>query len=411
MSFTQSALHLQGMLRLLPAMRLHDLDQLLASVQQRRHIIQTSFVKASSPPEASDCFLAHVPVAVAAHVIGGFLTDLDAVAWSQCSKRSLQQLQQRAFLKCTSYEIALELANPNSRHCAAFGLMSRVRISTQADWNCIAMLPSHVHVLEFDKRLFDQRVNTSPIVPLHIPKCITTVMCSRDMDEYVHRSCASMLYRLRLPSGLQSLHMPAVRYLNLESDQVRHFPYELPSSLTELSIPSFGESIDVYPQQWPPNLRILRCWEGAPLSQLPPLPLSLTELDTEYVPPKHYTLLPASLTRLDWRYATEYDPISLDTLKLPLALEEFIFSLSEEQSLVQLLMLLSPRLRELRLDLCDIHITTLQVTVAQTKDRRSMCLSALRKLELQFPTNELRLVATEQLTPYLSSSCKIVFIG
>jgi hypothetical protein len=411
MSAAQSAVYLQEMLRILPKMRLHDLEQLLVSAQQCCHIVQTSFIEASSsspPREAPDCFLAHTPVEIAAHVIGSFLTDSDAVAWAQCSKRSLHQVQRRTFVGCASVEMALELANPTLRHRAAFGLVDKVRICTHADQNRIGTLPSHVHALEFDDQLFDSPMSYTQS-EVHVPGWITAVKFSGEINEYAHRFCAEMLYCLRLPASLQCLHMPDVHQVYRDSKQLQHFFHSLPDSLTELSIPSRYASSDVYPQTWPPGLRILRCWSGIPLSQLPPLPLSLVEFDTDHSPPVHHALLPASLTRLDWIYSRERDPILLDTLTLPLALEQFCISLAHEQSLVQLLSLLPPRLRDLHLHLYDTHIATLQEDIAQAK-AGSLCLSALRKLKLYIPSDDLRAVVIDQLTPYLSSSCKIIFL-
>jgi hypothetical protein len=410
MSAAQSAVHLQEMLRFLPTMRLHDVDQLLASAQQCRRILQTNFGGLSSR-KASHCLLECVPVAIAAHVIGSFLTDSDAVAWAKCSQQSLQQVQRRTFHGCASPDVALELANPALRHRAAFGLVDKVRISTEVDWSRIDTLPSRVYWVEFDERLFGKRFKTPSLTPMRIPKWITTVMFCRDMDEHMHlhKSCASMFRQLRLPSRLQCLHMPAVGRLHFIPYTLQHFPYDLPDSLTELSLPYRTESTNAYPRTWPPGLRILRCLKSIPLSRLPPLPLSLVELDTHYYPPIDYSQLPASLTRLDWRYAVECTPIPLDTLTLPLALEQFYFSLSDEQSLVQLLTLLPPRLRELHLYLCDSHVATLQAAITQAKDG-SIRLSALRKLEMIIPTDDLRLFVREQLTSYLSSSCTFVFL-
>ena len=60
-------------------------------------------------------------------LIGSCLDDADVVAWAQCSRRSLQQLQRRAFLT-SPIVVALELADPRQRHRAAFGVASSVTV-------------------------------------------------------------------------------------------------------------------------------------------------------------------------------------------------------------------------------------------------------------------------------------------
>jgi hypothetical protein len=185
MSASQSATHLQEILRRLPEMSIHDVEHLLESAQERRRILQTNSFEPVSR-EATDCFLAHVPVDITAQVIGAFLTDSDAVSWAQCSKRSLQQIQRRTFTGCASPDRALELMNSKLRHRAAFGLVSSVRVSTKAECSQISILPSSVHSVKFNMEIFKRGVSSQLDMPVHVPESITSLTFGNGTDNRVH---------------------------------------------------------------------------------------------------------------------------------------------------------------------------------------------------------------------------------
>lgn len=415
MSSSRSAIHLQEILRMLPTMRLNDLNQLLHAVEQRRHTVETSFViHSTSTLEAVSCFLARLPDALCALSIGSFLTDADACSWAQCSKRSLHQLQKRPFLKRASFEVTMELSNSLLRHRAAFGFVRRVVLSTWKEWKQVAMLPLSVRSIKFGN------VNTLPMdtpspssssSPSYIiPECVTEVTISHRLDQETVQTW--LMNNVQIPSHLLSLRLSDRWYSPL--------PFKLPDSLTYLNI---GDSpyLDheralnkVYPQKWPSQLRTLRCSPGIPLSELSPFPPSLTELDTDGIPPQHCSNLPASITRLDWGYAIEVASIPLDSITFPLSLKEFNYSMSEDQSLLQLLSILPPRLQELRLYISESHIASFEdanaiSAMAGIKLTASpLKLPSLCQFHLHIPNViVLRHRAEQCLQPVLPPSCTL----
>ncbi len=78
------------------------------------------------------------------------------------------------------------------------------------------------------------------------------------------------------------LHLQ-LRVLHLSNDWGGPIHFDLPDSLIELHLPTQNQSggeVDRYLNRWPPQLRSLGCSREAPLSQPPPLPRNLTQLDT-----------------------------------------------------------------------------------------------------------------------------------
>lgn len=131
---------------LLPLMRESDLQQLAEAVQQQLQLARIMNTKPTHMGNRhSPCQLAEVPDAAVAMLIDRCLTDADAIAWAQCSRRSHQQLQRRLFRCYAPVAVALKLVSPQQRHRAAIGISESVSVQSPTEWHQLSFLPSSVH--------------------------------------------------------------------------------------------------------------------------------------------------------------------------------------------------------------------------------------------------------------------------
>jgi len=270
--------------------------------------------------------LSILPQAVASTAIGPYLTDYDARRWAQCSARSHQQLQQRAWDSWATVEQTLRLSQPFRRPPAAFGQVKATRIRTADEW--VTRLPTlppmvervRVEVLNHEElgRLYqspaathdaattndndNDKDNGPPII--QVPESVIELRLDCG-DSSMVRLFANWLRHLRLPSRLRILHLPVAWW----DDICPHLPasllHHLPNSLVELQLPCryFRGSPADYPRRWPCRLMTLRIANDAPFASLPPLPTTLTRLNGGRVKWKpelaKLSSLPFSIKKLD----------------------------------------------------------------------------------------------------------------
>jgi hypothetical protein len=126
---------LPRILQLIPSLRDSGaLEAVIAAAQTQQQLIHAQSLSEPPARSAQPCRLAAVVDAVAATLIGSCLSDDDAHAWAQCSRRSLQQLQRRSFLSEVTLQQAMKLAEPEQRCAAAFGMPRRVCFGGMDEW-------------------------------------------------------------------------------------------------------------------------------------------------------------------------------------------------------------------------------------------------------------------------------------
>jgi hypothetical protein len=406
MSSALSAERLRQVLAWLPSMRSKDLVQLLDAMQQRLHINQVSFFGLPRV-ESTRCLLAQVPVEITSTLVGSCLDDASAIAWAQCSRRSLQQLQSRPFVRKVCLTFAMELAD---RHDAAFGIVANVRVRNVAEWTQMSRIASSVRRVEIDYAcLGDLEASTIAEIPsVKLPDTVTSLFFACNACYFRYERVMLWIQMLCMPSQLRVLGMP--------NEWLYSPPFELPDSVTELTIPSIGSNKNCYPQRWPSRLRILRCFCGIPLQNLPPLPSSLTELDTNGLLLQQLSLLPTSLLSLDWRRHL-FNSVSMDRLRLITSLQRIHLRIPYDSSLDCVLELIhklltvrgAERMSEVHFHGAEPQLMTPTFAQDNTQIANYAAFVHLRRIVIHTHTTDACLSTCTWLKHRLPDGCEILF--